>query len=838
MTATDAPIAYRFGRFELQPDERRLLAFGAPVHVGPHAFDLLVALVERSGHLVTKDKLLERVWPKVVVEENTLQVHVSALRKILGAKAIATVSGRGYRFTLDVTPIGPPAGPAVKARHNLPHQLTSFVGREKEIAEIRQMLATTRLLTLTGAGGCGKTRLAMRVGADVAPAYRDGSWLVELAALADAALVPQAVANALAIKEQAGRSLSDTIAEHLASRQLLLVLDNAEHVLDACAQLADTLLRRCAQLVILVTSRERLGMAGEHTYRVPSLSVPDPGQDVTPEQIAAHESARLFIERARMLQPRLDVTTGNAAALGSICRRLDGIALAIELAAPRLRAMSLEELSRNLDERFGLLTGGSRTALPRHRTLRSLIDWSYDLLGDAEKSMLRRVSVFSGGWTLEAAQQVCGGDDIDASTVLDLLTSLTDKNLAIADVQEGATRHGLLETVRHYARDRLRESGEESRVQRRHLAYFLAMAEEADRQRLGANQQAALDGLERERDNLRSALSCSVSVDGEAGNGLRLAAALAYFWWLRGHRREGRAWLAGALAAASKDQDTAARAKALHGAAVLAYSEDDYQAARRLQKEALAIQKELGDRHGIGASLNNLGNIAASQGDYPAAAALFEEALAIHREEGDRNNTATTLSNLGWAANRQGDYAAAREVLEESLAIGRELGGWIAAYALNDLGTAAHGQGDYPAAEASFKESLAISREEGTRWGMAISLAGLGTVARSRGEHESAQALLKEALIILREMGQRAHIAESLEAFAEVALALAGPRAAARIWGYAERLREEIGAPMAPFLRASHERHVAYARAALGDDLAFDHAWQEGRAMSFDQAVQ
>jgi DNA-binding winged helix-turn-helix (wHTH) protein len=374
MAATPSPLRYRFGRFELQPDKRRLLAAGAPVDVGSRAFDLLVVLVERDGHLVTKDELLERVWPKAIVEENTLQAQVSALRKILGPEAIATISGRGYRFALELTFAG---AESVVPKHNLPQQLTSFIGREKEIAQIKELLGTTRLLTFIGAGGCGKTRLAMQVAGDLLESYSDGIWLVELAALAEPGLVPQTVANVLGLKEQPGENLTQTIIEHLASRHLLLVLDNAEHLLAACAEFADAALRRCAQLVILVTSRERLGVAGELTYRVPSLSVPDPKRDTAPEVLSQYESARLFIERARLQRPDFAVTAQNAPALASVCRRLDGIPLAIELAAPRVRSMSVEEVNRRLDQRFGLLTEGSRTALPRHRTLHrdSDADW-------------------------------------------------------------------------------------------------------------------------------------------------------------------------------------------------------------------------------------------------------------------------------------------------------------------------------------------------------------------------------------------------------------------------------------------------------------------------------
>src|SRR6266567_2765864 len=416
MASSGPPQPYRFGPFELEPDKRRLLKDGATISLRPRAFDLLAALVDRAGHLVTKDELLDCVWPKAVVEEAALHVQVSALRKVVGSEAITTVSGRGYQFTLPVTTGDGEANRASTRRHNLPYQLTSFIGREHEIAQLKELVTANRLVTLTGAGGAGKTRLAIEVASRLIDAFPDGVWLVELAALSDPRLVPQAVAQALALADQPTRPVIETLSDHLASKNLVLVLDNAEHLLEACVQFVNLVLRRSPDVAVIVTSRERLGMAGELTYRVPSLTVPGSGDTfAAPEALLAYEGVRLFIERARLLRTDFSVTAENAVSLASICARLDGMPLAIELAAPRLRSMSVEELSQGLDQRFALLTDGSRTALPRHRTLRSTIDWSYDLLTDVEQAMLRRVSVFAGGWTLAAAEHVCTGEEIDAS---------------------------------------------------------------------------------------------------------------------------------------------------------------------------------------------------------------------------------------------------------------------------------------------------------------------------------------------------------------------------------------------------------------------------------------
>src|SRR6266403_653666 len=412
------PERYRFGPFELQPDNRRLLKDDATILLRPRTFNLLVALIERAGHLVTKHELLDQVWPKMVVEEGALYVQVSVLRKLLGANAITTVSGGGYRFSLPVTRDDAEATGASRSKHNLPYQLTSFVGRVQEIAQLEELVTANRLVTLTGAGGAGKTRLAIEVASRSIDAFPDGVWLVELAALSDPRLVPQAVAQALEVKDQPARPVVETLSDYLASKKLLLVLDNVEHLLEGCVQFVDLILRRNADVTMLVTSRERLGMAGELTYRVPSLTVPGPGENVAPDAVLAYEGVRLFVDRARLLRPDFSVTAENAASLASICYRLDGIPLAIELAAPRLRSMSVDELCERLDQRFALLTDGSRAALPRHRTLRSMLDWSYDLLGEPEKLFLQRLSVFAGGGTLVAAEEVGAGNGIKHSDVL------------------------------------------------------------------------------------------------------------------------------------------------------------------------------------------------------------------------------------------------------------------------------------------------------------------------------------------------------------------------------------------------------------------------------------
>ena len=542
--------------------------------------------------------------------------------------------------------------------NNLLQQATSFIGRERELAEVNRLLARTPLLTLTGSGGCGKTRLSLQVAADLIEQFPDGAWFAEFAPLSDPGLVPQTVATVLGLMEEPGKPISQTLTEHLKDKRLLLLFDNCEHLLDACAKLADTLVRQCPHLKILASSREALGIIGEQAYRVPSLSLPDPKQVHTPGSIAQFEAVLLFTDRARLARADFQVTNQNVSALASVCYRLDGIPLAIELAAARVRFLSVEEIDGKLDQRFHLLTGGSRTALPRQQTLRSLIDWSYDLLGDPEKLLLQQLSVFAGGWTLAAAEQVCIGAGMADGEVLDLLSSLSDKSLVVAEQKDGHSRYRLLETVRQYAREKLVESGGGEAVRERHRDYFLALAEEAEPKLVGAEQAEWLQRLEEEHENLRAGLDWSLLAAGSDG-GLRLCGALENFWRARGHFSEGREWCSRVLGKAGGENRMPERANVLNVTGVLAYYQSDYPAARALQEECLAIRRHVGDKRGMASSLNNLGNVAQDQGDYPAARSLHEESLAIVRELGDRRRIAASLGNLGSVARNHGDFPTA-----------------------------------------------------------------------------------------------------------------------------------------------------------------------------------
>ncbi|HZP83849.1 MAG TPA: tetratricopeptide repeat protein, partial [Chthonomonadaceae bacterium] len=649
---------------------------------------------------------------------------------------------------------------------NLPVQTASFIGREQESAAIRSLLAKARLLTLVGSGGVGKSRLMLQVAADLVEDYADGVWLVELAPLADPALVPQAVAAVLKVHEEAGRPLLETLTETLRSKQMLLLLDNCEHLLDAAAHLSSALLQRCPRLQIVASSREGLGIAGEQTYRVPSLSLPPLKEATESADLAEalrYESVRLFADRAASVKPDVTFSDAQAATLVRLCHRLDGIPLAIELAAARIKALPLEPLAARLDDRFRLLTGGSRTALPRHQTLRALIDWSYDLLSAEEQQLLGRLSVFVSGWSLEAAEAVCAGDGLADWQILDGLTSLVDKSLVTYAEESGQARYRLLETVRQYARDRLYESGSGAIYRDRHADWFLRLTEQAETQLQSKEQAQWLERLEREHDNVRAALEWSLSDPNRAETGLRLAGAIWRFWEMRGYLTEGRSHLAAALARTTAQEPTLMRAKALTGAGNLAWRQGDYTAARALHEESLAVQQALGNDRGVAAALSNLGLVAYEQGAYTDARHLFTQSLATLTALEDRRGMAAVLGNLGMVADRHGDYDEARRLYGESLAIKRALGdSHGVAGSLENLGLLADQQGAYEEARALLEEGLALRRELGDRWGVAATLSNLSIVAKRQGDHAAAQSLSAESLTLFREMGDNRGVAVSL----------------------------------------------------------------------------
>lgn len=691
---------------------------------------------------------------------------------------------------------------------NLPLVLTSFVGREREISEVKELLSGTRLLTLVGPGGCGKTRLALRVAADLrnqedpTRSFRDGVWWVSLSSLSDAGLVPNAVASALGISETPDRALTEALLAFLEAKGLLLVLDNCEHLVGACAGLADELLRSCPDLKVLATSREPLGVAGEVSWPVPPLSLPDSERGQAPEDLLRSESVRLFVERARATAPDFTLTEENASAVVGLCQRLDGMPLALELAAARVRMFSPAQILDRLDDRFRLLRG-SRTATPRHKTLEAAIDWSHELLSEVEKVLFRRLSVFAGGFSLEGEEAVCAGEGIEDDEVLELLSGLVDKSLVVVHGPQGdKARYRMLQTIRQYASEKLRASGEAEAARRRHADFFLALAEEAEPAMMGPEQASWLARLEEEHDNLRAALGWLAGEE-EAERGLRLAAALLRFWWFSGHLAEGCAQLEGLLDLCSVAPiSDEVRAKALHVLGVAIYrhkdpAEDGWTVARSHLEEALGIYRRLEDEAHVADVLRDLGRVNSDLGDWTAARSFLDESLQIGRRLGDRSGIALSLFCQGVPHLLQGDFSPARAHFEEGLGIFQELEDkfWISA-SLVHLGYVDCEEGRHTAARSRFVEMNETVPLVQFPWGATYTLEGFARLAAAEG-----------------------HMLRAL-----------------RLGGATTALRRTYGVSIGPSRQAAFERGLEPVWQALGEKKG-RAAWEEGRTTTLEGAL-
>ena len=641
--------------------------------------------------------------------------------------------------------------------HNLPIQLTSFIGRETEIEKVKSLLETARLLTLTGTGGCGKTRLALQVAADMVDRYPDGVWLVELAALTDSSLVPQSIASVFDVKEQPGSALVDSLAAALREKTTLLVLDNCEHLIQSCADVVHALMRTCPNLRVIATTREALKVPGEAIWRVPSLLGPEIPAESDGEALARvlrSESVQLFMQRASSLIPGFSVPSSGARHVVGICRRLDGIPLAIELAAARVKVLSVDQIAERLDDRFRLLVGGDRTDLPRHQTLQATIDWSYDLLTEPERNLLCRLSGFAGGWSLEAAEFVCQGGSISDDLVLDLLSNLVDKSLVIADDAGSQIRYRMLETVREYARQSLAADEDAPTAFNRHVRYFCDLAEEALPHYTASDQVEWLARIECEHDNMRAAFVVCRNQPDLAETGLRLASALAPFWHVRGFLSEGRRRLAEAMSLCAENMSSHTWAAANNGAGVLARSQGDFVSARQLCERALTTWENLDDKRRIASALSNLGLIAIDDGDYLRAKETLQRSLVIREELGDKPGIAISLVNLGVSAWYLGDILAVQSYYERALELKRELGDVQGvAICQKNLGDVFERKSDFSAAQSLYQESLRSFELLGDREYTASTLTSIGDIAQLKGDLSRARSLYKRSVIIYRELG-------------------------------------------------------------------------------------
>jgi non-specific serine/threonine protein kinase len=747
--------------------------------------------------------------------------------------------------------------------HNLPIQLSSFIGRARESAEVKRLLLRedprglhvsrlaglpARLLTLTGAGGCGKTRLAIEVARsdDLSRDY-DGVWFVALASFSDPALVPQQVATALNVREQPNQSLLTTLINYLRDKHILLILDNCEHLLDACAQLADALLRACPDIYILATSREALNIEGEQTYLVPSLEIPRerPKNQAPTTELAHNESVQLFVARAQAAQAYFTLTEQNAQTVAHICQQLEGLPLAIELAAACVKALSLADIAARLSDSLDLLKGGSRTALPHHQTMRATLAWSYDLLSTQEQALFRRLSVFAGGFTLAAMEAVCAGDGVVTGEVLHGLMHLVDKSLVIKQeyADNEATRYRLLEPIRQYAREKLAEAGEEGQARDHHLSFFLKFAEEAEPKLRGAEQLTWFNRLESEHANIRTALVSALAAR-EPEMALRLTSALEVFWDVRGHWSEGRQWLTQGLELghAQLADSTSALwrihyARALNAISHLAAQHGDYIDAQSYAEESMRMTRQLQDKACIADALIALGDAIYHQGDFAGAKAHYEESLVLNRELNDDYRLLRLFVALGNVAANQDDYATARTRYEEVLAVQPAVGDNIyIAYALGNLGVLAYVQSDYVAAQSFTERSLALRRVLGDKQGIAVGLMHLGQIAIRQGDHATARARLAECLPLGRELGDKRRAIISLYWVATYALANGHLPQAVQLLSAVEAWSLSIRLHVAPLVIKEREQQLASLRTQLAE-TTFNAAREAGRQMTLEQAL-
>jgi predicted ATPase/DNA-binding winged helix-turn-helix (wHTH) protein len=852
-----SPRNYQFGEFTLDIVRGCVLKAGAEIKLRPKVYETLKYLVEHPGRLISKQELMQAVWPDAFVTDDSLVQCTLELRRALDDRSqqlLKTVPRRGYLFTAEVTQrptkldrlrttdrfdlsegrdlssaeinsARVARAKTARKRRVLPKPRTSLVGREQQVAEATQLLlrGDVRLLTITGPGGAGKTRLAVAAASVIADRFAAGVQFVSLASITDPGLVGTAVADALEIQQVANRTVPQLIGDQLRnSGPFLLLLDNFEQVLPATTLVAETL-EACPDLKILVTSRSCLRIYGEQEF------------PVTP--LAQNSAVELFAQRAAAVWPDFVITSENASAIREICLRLDGLPLAIELAAARTKVLSPSAILERLESRLQLLTGGALDLPARQQTLRKTIDWSHELLNEAERKLFCRLSAFVGGCTLEAAEAVCNTSRDLGMDLFEGLSSLVDKNLVQrAERAEAEPRFVMLETIREYALEILTGSGEESAVRRAHAAYCLVLAEEGNPELGSADRTRWLAQCDVEIDNFRSALDWlfqTLDLDW----GLRLCVALFRFWDMREHLTEGRAWLETVLRLAGSDR-TKERARVSLFLGALATTQGDYPAAERVLERSLCLYEELGDQSGIAASLNALAASARDRGDYASAQSNFERSLACWRLLSDRLAMARCLHNLANVVKVRGDYPRALWALHEAADIFLELGDRSgAAWSTNQQGDITRAQGDVLAARILYQASLEAFREAGDPWGSARSLTDLAYIDCEQGDHSAARTEFREALEIFAGLGHRRGAARALEGSACLAVAERHPERALKLAAAAAHLRQLISAPLHQAEQTKLEQTLLLAWKSL-TEAEGKHAWTEGSAMSLEDALK
>jgi len=755
------------------------------LEVGLTPRELQVARLVRAG--LTDREIAERL----LITRRTAEWHVKQILNKLGFNSRSLVAA----WVAHDEAIGSMAGSPAEHRHNLPVQLTTFVGRGSELAELQHLLATTRLVTLTAVGGAGKTRLALEVAGMSLDGYPDGVWLIDLTPIKDGHLVARVFGSTLGIHERPRQSIAETLVENLRGRHLLLLVDNCEHVIEDCAALVGTILRSCPRVTLLATSRESLHVGGETVWRVGSLAVPGQGVNNDLQALLRYEAIGLFQDRARLAAPAFEINAQNASAIAELCRRLDGMPLAIELAAARTGSMSPDQILDRLKNRFELLTGGSRAGPARHRTLQAAIDWSHDLLRHDERTLFRRLSVFSGSFSLEAVEQVCSDDDLEVDAIAGLLGGLVDKSLVVASAEApGPIRFRMLETLQQYGLQRLFEHSEVDRLNQRHCEFFRAMAQEVSPKLRGNEQQVWHRLMADEVSNLRSALQWSAGHDPDAGMGLIIA--LTDFWYVDGLVEEGDGWFTRALG--NNPTRNKLRAEALAQGGLVSYWRDDIDNASARWHECLEIYRELDDREGVGRGLRWIGELTEWQGDLEEARECFDGSLAIASEAGDEKWIADILRQLGRLEMKEGNHAKASTYLHESLA---------------------------------YYERIRDHRF------VNVTLGYLGLNAIDDGDFAAARSHLEEGLAIARALDFTIGLATPLMYFAALAAAQGKAGRALRLSGASEALASSAGAVATRLTRSVVERWLQKSRLELGPKRSAA-CWTEGRAMSRERAIE